>query len=168
MSDVTCKLLLDTIIQEKELYRKYLDLCFAIREYAQNNDYEKLREGVTEQEKNVAAITELEGSRGLLVEEFSERHNLDKKLVTLKNIADKSDRELKDKLYNAQEELKALIREVKKENKVNSVMIGQTLDYIRGSFEIITGVNRKRERYNAKGRSPEDVKVSRNLLNRVV
>lgn len=165
--EVTFKVLKSTLERELEYYRKYLDLCTEIRTAVKDSEYDKLQRAVKEQERIVTAIADLEGSRLLLVDEFAEQYRLPKDTTRLADITEHADESLRRELTTLKHQLKSLVKDVQRENKLNSVLIGDSMGYIRGTFEIIAGVRRSRDTYTPAGKTPEQVKASRNILNRV-
>ncbi len=164
--DVTYKILETALKKELELYKQYLETCYNIRDYVKESDIEKIQACIKKQELVAGNIGELEGSRQLLINEFAEQNNVSKEKINLSFIIQSAEQNIRKKLVELQYKLKSILKEVQKENKINSVLMSESLNYIKNSFEIIAGVCRKKEVYNAGGRATERLSVARNILNR--
>jgi flagellar biosynthesis/type III secretory pathway chaperone len=165
--EVPHKVMKTTLERELELYKRFLEACRALRQCVKESDSEALRKCVKTQEDVAAAIGDLEGARQLLVQEFAERYELAPADVTLRMIAREAGPQAEQELLDLQAALKSITAEVQQENHVNSMLLGESLQYIQGTFEILAGVNRKRDTYNAGGKKPTRIRTERNILNRV-
>lgn len=166
--EVLYKVIKTTLEQELDLYNKFLATCFSMREYAKVSEIDDVKKCVKEQENVVDQISDLEASRLLLVEEFAEQNKIDPKEVTMTKIAKQVDEKDREEFVILQSKLKNVVKDIQKENKTNSILIGEILNYIHATFEIITGTQKKSETYNQDGIRPEKIKAKRNIFNKVI
>jgi len=164
---VSHRILKTTLEKELDLYNKFVEACQKVRACIEQSDLDLLRKHVHEQEDLVAALSDLESSRQLLVDEFAEQSQAGSRAVTLRKIAHEAEEPMRRELLELEGKLKDVLADIQRENKTNAVLLSEALKFVRGTFEILVGVRRKKDTYTAGGKSPEDVRASRNVLNRV-
>ncbi len=164
---VSHKVLKSTLEKELELYNKFIEACQKVREGIEQSDLDELRKRVRAQEDLVAVLTDLEGARQLLVEEFAEQAGVGPRTLTLHRIAEEAEEPIRRELLELDEKLRGVLSHIQRENKTNAILLGEALKFIRGTFEILVGARRKKDTYNAGGKTPQDCKAARNVLNRV-
>lgn len=167
--DVPFKVMKSTLEKELNFYKEYVGICAEIRKHVVDSNIEGIRQCIKKQEEVAISIGELEDSRVLLAEELAQQFGMPPKELTLRKTAELSgDEELSKGLILLQERLRAMLKEVRKENSANALLFQESIKFIHNTFNIIAGVKKQRESYNSGGKIREEIKVSRNILNRVI
>lgn len=152
--------LLEILGKELDVYKKILEVSNNKTKLLKENKVKELEATTKEEEALVRDVVEMEKSRIEIVKSICRQYGKPEKSLKIEEICEFVD-DSKDELLNFKKEITEVLEELKKVNKVNSVLINSSLDYINFAVNMLTETS-KNTVYQAGGQ--QNMTAQRNLF----
>ncbi len=164
------QLLLKLLSTQRGLYEEYLGWAEKERRALVSNKMIDLNAAIKAKEKIMAEVNRVEEERLLLLEEMESKTGLKKPMLTLQKISELcEDQELSQKFLTLKDILNGLLKQIRKINATNQLLITHSMDYIQRTFDWISDKMKEKSATYAhlslEGAAP--MSQTRNLLNKV-
>ncbi len=153
---------LDEITSGYNHYREILMLeqgCLA------SGNVVELSEMVREKDRIAEKIQTLEEERIALHDSIADKMKKERRVLKVEDIAAQIETVLSKKLINAKATLKDVLIRVKVLNDINNQLLNDSIKYIKGAMELVTGKQDSRQGYGKGGEIRTSVNIKRNLVN---
>ena len=141
--------LLKILDEELNLYKKILEISNAKTTLLKENKVKELEEITKEEESLVADVIAKEKIRIQEVKNICKRYGRPEQSLKIEELCEFVDNS-KEELINFKNQITSILEELKKVNKINSVLINSSLDYINFAVNMLTETSKK-PTYEAKG-----------------
>lgn len=152
--------LINILEEELGLYKKILEVSNNKTALLKNNKVSELETTTKEEENLVASVIEKEKVRIQEVKNICKRYGKPEKSLKIEELCEFID-DSKEELMNLKSEIIKVLEELKNVNKINSVLINSSLEYINFTVNMLTETSKK-PTYEAKGQ--QSSQAQRNLF----
>ncbi len=125
--------------EEAEAHRHLLDLAREEQRALVRGDVDGLRRTVSEQERVVSRVRDLERARRQLLELVAERVGRPVEALTLRELVPLSPPDVGRRLAEQRELLTQLLRELADVNKANALLIRSHLEHVQALVSVLAG-----------------------------
>lgn len=144
--------LLEILQQEIHIYRSLVDLLQEEQNGLIQADMEVIEEVAKKKETAYLKVKLLEESRMSLTQKISQAFQLNENQVTLTHLIEIADPACTRDLGRCQAELRELVNTVSNLSKMNARLIGNSLDFLRGSLSLLSNLSGECQMYQQDGR----------------
>ena len=149
--DTILNQLLSAIRQETELYRSMLTTIDIERDAVIRSDLKALTESGMMKENLLVKLHRLEEQRCILVSKLAEYFECSHQNLTLSKISQMVDKPFSGRLQQASIDLKIILDTVREANQGNKLLFEHSLELLRGSFNLISGLTDSNKVYYRTG-----------------
>lgn len=151
--------LLEILEKEVDLFREFMGLLQAERQYMIDLSLDKLHECSNQKETLILNLKVLEESRMDIIASFHKGGPSD--LPKLSMIIEKSPARYKSSLDACRSNLLSLINSIREINQINGILAERAINYTRNSLSFLTGLTNELPVYKPSGRMKEQIKTGK-------
>jgi flagellar biosynthesis/type III secretory pathway chaperone len=159
--------LISLIRQEEEVLNRFLDLLRQQKQYLLANQIDEFRATVSDQEKLLGDIRDLETRRINKVKEMAASTGLKEDEITLTNLIEITLGDVSTELKDLKKNLGQLVERIRRVNKINELLIKRSLNFIQQSIGWMIDASDITQVYDPSGKTtrqtPDSVMVNKTL-----
>lgn len=125
-------------IEILKLYQEVLEIGYRKRDVLVQNSVEDLIKITKEEDVLLIQLAKLDKMQKGMIKELSQIYGLGNKKVTLNQLSQMADQEMKSNLINVEQELSKVVKELKELNEVNNQLVNQGLFIANYSLNLLT------------------------------
>jgi flagellar biosynthesis/type III secretory pathway chaperone len=161
------KELISLIRLEEEVLTRFLDLLRQQKQYLLANQIDAFRATVSDQEKLLGDIRDLETRRINKVKEMAASTGLKEDEITLTNLIEITLGDVSTELKDLKKNLSQLVERIRRINKINELLIKRSLNFIQQSIGWMIDAADITQVYDPSGKTarqtPDSVMVNKTL-----
>ena len=121
-----------------KLYQEVLGLGYRKRDVLVQNNVEDLLKITKEEDALLIQLAKLDKMQKGMIKDLSQIYGLGNKKVTLNQLSQMADEEMKDNLISVEQELSKVVKELRELNEVNHQLVSQGLYIANYSLNLLT------------------------------
>ena len=152
--------LIELICQEEEILKQFLSLLNLQKQYLLANQVDRFQGTVQQQEALVDQIKALEERRIAKVKQLADSQGLREDEITLTHLIEITLGDISDELKGLKGRLSRLVEKIRRANRVNEMLIKQSLNLIQQSIDWMIDASDFTRVYDPNGRTARNTGTS--------